>query len=348
MGTITLVLLVIALLGVIIFQIAKANEYVAQLKGEEAADEETDNINAWMWIAFGALFFIGIFWSTADSWPRMILESASVHGRWIDFSFNITTFFTGLVFVATHVMLFYFAYRYRGKRGKVAYYYPENNKLEMIWTIVPAIVLTVLIVIGLYNWFRITSPAPKNAHIVEVTGRQFSWLIRYPGKDGKLGKKEFKLIDEVNSVGVDFSDPDSRDDIIYSNEIHVMKGQPVLLKINSRDVIHDVGIPYFSVKMDAVPGMPTHFWFTPMFTTEEMAVKTGNPNFQYEIACDMLCGKGHSNMRGVIVVHDKEGFYDWYNKQPSFYDTQVKGTELEKKFALKTTGTGAADALAHN
>jgi cytochrome c oxidase subunit II len=122
-----------------------------------------------------------------------------------------------------------------------------------------------------------------------------------------------------------------------------------LLKINSRDVIHDVGIPHFSVKMDAVPGMPTHFWFTPLYTTEEMAVKTGNPNFQYEIACDMLCGKGHSNMRGVIVVHDKEGFYDWYNKQPSFYDTQVKGTELEKKFALKTNDDAAVTAaLVHN
>jgi cytochrome c oxidase subunit II len=271
MGTLTLVLLIVALLGVVIFQIAKANEYVAQLKGEDAANEETDNINAKLWIAFMILFFGGIWWNTADSWDKMILNSASMHGKWIDFSFNITTFFCGIVFVATHFMLFWFAYKYRGKRGKVAYYYPENNKLEMIWTIIPAIVLTVLIVIGLYNWFRITSPAPQGSHTVEVTGKQFNWIIRYPGKDGKLGKKDFKLIDDINTVGVDFRDQASMDDFVYNGEIHLEVNKPVLFKINSRDVIHDVGIPYFSVKMDAVPGMPTHFWFTPLYTTEQMA-----------------------------------------------------------------------------
>lgn len=339
MGTFTLILIIVALLGVIIFQIAKANEYVALLKGEDAANEESDNINARLWIVFMVLFFVGIWWNTADSWPKMILESASVEGRWIDFSFNLTTLFTGIVFVATHIMLFWFSYKYRGNKTRVAYYYPENNKLEMIWTIIPAIVLTILIVIGLYNWFRITSPTPAT-QVVEVTGKQFNWIFRYPGKDGKLGKKDFKLIDDVNSVGVDFNDPEAMDDFIYNGEMRVVVGQPVLLKINSRDVIHNVGIPYFSVKMDAVPGMPTYFQFTPLYTTEEMAKKTGNPNFQYEIACDALCGRGHSSMKAIVVVETPEKFKEWYDKQPSFYETSVKGTDLEKKFAaLKTTTT---------
>jgi len=194
----------------------------------------------------------------------------------------------------------------------------------------------------LYNWFRITSPAPKNADVVEVTGKQFNWIIRYPGKDGKFGNKQFKLIDDINTVGMDFHDRAGMDDFIYNGEIHLEVGKPVLFKINSRDVIHDVGIPYFSVKMDAVPGMPTHFWFTPLYTTEQMAQKTGNPDFKYEMACDALCGRGHSSMKAVIVVDTPEKFREWYDKQPSFYDANIKGTAEETKLGLNTNTTNAA------
>jgi cytochrome c oxidase subunit 2 len=338
MSTTLLVLSVLILLGIVIFQISKANEYIASLKGADQANDESDSINGKLYLAFLFLFFGGIIWSLYDSWDKMILTASSMHGKWIDSSFNITTLFTAIIFVACHVMLFYFAYKYRGKKGKVAYYYPENNKLEMWWTIIPAIVLTVLIVFGLYNWFRITGPAPADAKIVEITGKQFNWMVRYPGTDGLLGKKEFKLIDETNVLGVNFSDPNSRDDFM-TNEIHFEVGKPVVLKIGSRDVIHNVGMPHFRVKMDAVPGIPTTFWLVPTETTDEMRAKTGNPDFVYELACDYLCGKGHSAMRLVIFVDTPEQYQAWVKKQQSFYDTQIKGSDLEKKFALNLNAT---------
>lgn len=333
MSTTLLVILVLALLGIVLFQISKANEYIAALKGADQANDETDNINGKLFIVFMILFFAGIAWSVVDSWDKMILTASSMHGKWIDSSFNITMFFTAIIFVACHIMLFWFAYKYRGKKGKVAFYYPENNKLEMWWTIIPAIVLTVLIVFGLYNWFRITGPAPEDANVVEITGKQFNWMVRYPGKDGILGKKEFKLIDETNVLGVNFSDPNSRDDFM-ANEIHFEVGKPVVLKIGSRDVIHNVGMPHFRVKMDAVPGLPTTFWLVPTETTDEMREKTGNPDFVYELACDYLCGKGHSAMRLAIFVDTPEQYQEWLKKQQSFYDTQIKGSDLEQRFAL--------------
>ncbi len=338
MSTTLLVLLILVAFGTIIFQLSKANDYIAILKGADQANDESDNVNGKLFFLFLIVFFVFIAWTTYDSWHKMVLTASSVHGRWIDLNFNINMLFTGVVFVLTHILLFYFAFKYRGKKGKVAYYYPENNKLEMWWTIVPAVVLTILIVFGLYNWFRITGPAPEDSHIVELTGKQFNWMVRYPGKDGVLGKREFKLIDETNGLGINFSDPNSRDDFM-ANEIHFEVGKPVVLKIGSRDVIHSVGMPHFRVKMDAVPGIPTTFWLIPTETTDEMREKTGNPDFVYELACDNICGKGHSAMRMVVVVDSHEQYMKWLRKQKSFYDTQIKGTDLESKFALNTVNT---------
>lgn len=336
MSTLTLVFILVGLLFLIIFQISKSNEYVAILKGEDASNEETDNASGWMFIVFMLFFFGFIFWTLEQSMDKMILVSSSMHGKWIDSMMNTTIFFTGIIFFACHIMLFVFCYIYKGKTGKVAYYYPENNKLEMIWTIIPAIVLTVLVVIGLYRWFQITLPPPSGTTVVEITGKQFNWIARYPGKDGKLGKKEFKLIDESNALGINFSDPDSRDDMMPA-ELHFEVNKPVMLNIGARDVIHNVGMPHFSVKMDAVPGIPTHFWFTPTVTTDEMKVTKNNPDFVYELCCDMICGKGHSAMRMVIVIDTPEQYAKWLSSQKSIYDTQIKGADLEKKFALNTT-----------
>ena len=326
-----LIIAAIVLIGVLIFQISKANEYVAQLRGEDEAHYESDVINGRMWLVFGFVFLIGVFWSAWEFKDRFLPEAASVHGKWIDSMFNTTLFFTGIIFVLTHIALFYFAWKYRQKKGKVGYYYPENNKLEMWWTIIPAIVLTILVVIGLYNWFRIMGPAPANAREVEITGKQFNWLIRYPGKDGKLGKKEFNLIDDVNSVGINFNDNAALDDIM-TNELHFEVNQPYLLRINARDVIHSVGLNHFRIKMDAMPGIPTHFWFIPDITTDEMRKKTNNPDFNYEMNCDMICGKGHSAMKAMVYVDTPEQYQAWLAKQPSFFDSAIKGADEEKKF----------------
>jgi cytochrome c oxidase subunit 2 len=186
---------------------------------------------------------------------------------------------------------------------------------------VPAIFLTVLVVFGLKYWFKITGEAPKDAIVVEVTGHQFAWEFRYPGADKVLGKKNFKLTTATNNLGVDFNDPASLDDIHVNTTMHIPVGVPVKMVINSQDVIHDVGLPHFRLKMDAVPGIPTTQWFTPKLTTAEMKKKTGNPDFTYEIACDQLCGANHFAMRGVIIVETMEEYKKWLAEQKPEYFT---------------------------
>ena len=186
--------------------------------------------------------------------------------------------------------------------------------------------MTVLVVYGLKYWFQFTGDAPKNAQIVEITGHQFGWQIRYPGKDGILGRKNYRLTDPAknNPLGVDWNDKASHDDLHVATTMYLEVNKPVKLVINSQDVIHSVGLPAFRMKMDAVPGMPTTMWFTPIYTTEEMRKITGNPNFTYEIACDQMCGKGHFSMRGVIEVVSKSEYKAYMRKQRPQYNEAKK------------------------
>ena len=167
-----------------------------------------------------------------------------------------------------------------------------------------------------------TGNPPDNAMTVEITGHQFGWEMRYPGKDNILGKKIYTNYNKPsgNTLGVDFNDVNSLDDL-HTNEMHLIKGKPVKLVIGSQDVIHDVGLNHFRMKMDAVPGIPTTLWFTPQYTTAEMKVRTGNQNFVYEISCDQVCGKSHFSMRGVIVVEEQVEFDKWIAAQKPEYFT---------------------------
>jgi cytochrome c oxidase subunit 2 len=224
---------------------------------------------------------------------------------------------TGIVFLITHILLFIFPYKYQYSEKRKASFYPDNNKLEVIWTIVPAIVLAGLVISGWVAWSDITAPAPENAHTIEIMGYQFAWEVRYPGKDNVLGDYDYRLITATNSHGIDFSDKNSVDDF-PSPVVVIPKGEPVLFKIRARDVLHSVFAPHMRLKMDAVPGMPTRFWFIPTKTTAEMREETGNPDFNYEIACTEICGRGHFSMRKVIEVVEPEAYQKWYAEQRSF------------------------------
>ena len=153
-------------------------------------------------------------------------------------------------------------------------------------------------------------------------GKQFNWEVRYPGLDGKLGKYSVHNMDGLNSMGIDFRDENSMDDFI-TREIHVPKGKPILLKIRSRDVLHSVFLPHFRVKMDAVPGMPTQFQFTPTLTTAEAREKYRNPDFQFELACAEVCGRSHYAMKKILVVDELEDFEKWYQKQEPWASKNV-------------------------
>lgn len=151
----------------------------------------------------------GVYWSYSVQGPMSIHESASVHGLDIDYMFNITLILTTIVFILTHIALFGFSFKYRGSENRKAYFYPHNNSLERIWTITPAIVLTVLVLLGFFTWRGITNVSPedqKKAINIEITGEQFKWSLRYAGFDNQIGTRNYKLTTPTNGLGIDFKD----------------------------------------------------------------------------------------------------------------------------------------------
>jgi cytochrome c oxidase subunit 2 len=322
------ILAILTLAFVVTFQIAKASEYVSVLKGEEKSFKQNNRINAFLFIAFLVLGLAAAWWCNEVFYKKTLLAqpAASDHGEKVDFMLLITFAVTGIVFFITQILLFWFAFKYQYTEKRKAFYFPHNNKLELIWTVVPAIFLTVLVGLGMFYWFKMTGDAPKESQLVEITGKQFNWLVRYPGKDNVFGRKNYRLTDASNgnALGVDWEDAASHDDV-EATEVHLVVGKPVKLVIGAQDVIHDVGLVHFRMKMDAVPGIPTTMWFTPKYTTAKMKEITGNKDFVYEISCDQMCGSGHYSMRGVIVVETQEEFDAWMSAKKPQYVT-VKET----------------------
>jgi len=305
----------------IVYQIAQASEYAAALRSDSKKREfATNRTMAGLLVAFFILGLYGVWTCHHALIGKMLPESASVQGESYDKMFVVTVVVTGIVFLITHILLFLFAFKYKATENRSSFFYAHNNRLEVIWTTVPAIVMAILVAIGLRNWMNITSPAPAEANVIEVVGKQFNWIIRYPGTDKVLGKRNFRNInDATNILGLDMKDPAGTDDIIALNgEMHLVVGKPVKLIIGSRDVIHDVGLPHFRLKTDAVPGITTTMWFTPKITTARMKEITHNPNFVYEISCDQMCGKGHYSMRGTVIVETQAEYDKWLASQKPY------------------------------
>ena len=275
------------------------------------------------------LFLVGgiaaFFYFSITEYDNYNLPIASEHAVITENLFWITMWITVAVFIITQIFLFGFGFKYRYKESNKAHYYPHNNKLEMIWTLVPAVVLAWLIISGLKQWNVITGPAPENAEVIEVMGYQYAWAFRYPGKDGQLGNYDFRKIDAINSMGIDLSDQSGHDDFMPT-QLVLPKDKPVLLKIRGRDVIHSVYNPHFRMQMNAVPGMPTQFWFTPTVSTAEMREITGNPDFNYELVCNKICGKSHYGMKGIITVLEQDEYDSWYkeNQENTFLKQNPK------------------------
>jgi cytochrome c oxidase subunit 2 len=342
------ILAILALAFLVTFQIAKASEYVSVLKGEEKTFQQNNRINAFLFIVFLVLGLIGAWWCNELFYKKTLLAqpAASDHGEKIDTMLWLTIIVTGFVFFLTQILLFWFAFKYQYTEKRKAYYFAHSNKLELIWTVVPAIFLTLLVGMGLFYWFKITGDAPKDSQLVEITGKQFNWMMRYPGKDGVFGRKNYRLTDASNgnALGVDWEDGSSHDDL-ESTEMHLVVNKPVQLVINAQDVIHDVGMPHFRMKMDAVPGIPTTLWFTPKYTTAQMKEITGNKDFVYEIACDQMCGSGHYSMKGLIIVETQEEYDKWMaTLKPQYLSVKTTQTEAAPKPAADTLKTTAVPA----
>ncbi|EOR95222.1 Cytochrome c oxidase polypeptide II [Arcticibacter svalbardensis MN12-7] len=339
-----LVCIFIAITG----KILRVYEITREIQGKKAG-LNWNNIQGVILVLFLILGLYGTYWSY-NTWGWVVTkDAASVHGARIDSMMLVTVAITTIVFVLTQFLLFWFSYKYRGRENRKAYYYPHNNAIERLWTIVPAFVLTALVVFGFFTWRSITNPSQSDkdsALSLEVTGEQFKWNVRYAGDDNQLGLKNYKLTTPTNGLGIDFTDKKSWDDRL-GPEIVLPVNKSVRVTINSKDVLHSFYMPDFKVQMNAVPGMATYFQFTPRFTTEEMREKSGNAKYDYVLLCAKICGSGHYNMQyKVRVVSDKE-YKEWIVKQPLFFNDDMK-KEMQLKSASLSKETLRNNKLAIN
>lgn len=310
-----LIALVVVLIIATLVQITRVSELLSELKNQDV-NKVTDDDNKtqgvlFLVIGFGFLAFV--VWQMV-TWDHFLLPPASsLHGVEIDSLMKVSM---GLILVAFFLlmpMLFFFAYKYRGNQRNTAYFFSHNNKLEVVWTVVPTIILTALIVYGLRTWDRVMNADVTNATVIEVYAQQFQWTARLSGEDNKLGKANYKLVAGRNSLGVDMADANAVDDKLV-REVHLVVDEPVLLKFRSQDVIHSAFLPHFRVQMNCVPGLSTQFAFTPTKTTKQMKEQEGQ-DFEYILLCNKICGAAHYNMQMRFIVETQDEYNVWIASQ---------------------------------
>jgi cytochrome c oxidase subunit 2 len=320
-----LIILAVVLLFIILFQIGKVVEVIGHLRGEASGDDDSNDLNAALLSIAGIVILVSSIISVFFYQDKFLPVSASSQGEKIDQIRNVTLLFTGIVYIITQTLLIVFVWKYRYKKGRKAVFFPHNNTLELVWTVIPSIVLVVLVVWGLNIWYQIFGKSSPDAIVIEATAQQFRWNIRYPGADNQFGQRDLKFVDNTNELGINWGEVASQDDIL-ATDIYLPVGRDIKVNIRSLDVLHNFYLPHFRMKMDAVPGIPTSFWFTPIYTTQQMRDKTGNQEFNYELACAELCGSAHYNMRKKVVVVTQEEYDAWLLEQPSYYKQVVEPT----------------------
>lgn len=350
-----LTIIIVLFIAVAIWQMVKIFD-LAQINNDASisgvATDKDNKINGYLMIGF--LIFIYVitilcFWYLGDL--PLMSNAASEHGPGIDNLMIISMVVIFIVQTITQFLLHYFAFKYKGEKGKKALFYADNNTLEAIWTIIPVIVLAGLIIYGLFTWTSIMNiDESDDPMVVELYAQQFNWKARYAGEDNALGKANVRLIDidKANILGLDVDDPNAQDDVI-TTELHLPVGKPVLFKMRSQDVLHSAYMPHFRAQMNCVPGMITQFAFTPTITTAEMRQnpdiieKVANINririenkdqieargqdlryeFDYLLLCNKICGKSHYNMQMKIIVETQEEFDAWMKEQKVFKNSLI-------------------------
>lgn len=382
-----ILLAVVVVLGIItLTQLIRVFELTKSLNGtkdNEVTDKENNSIaNGFMLYLISLFsFFIWLVWAYG---PFLLPEAASVHGERIDLLMNFNWAIIITSFAITHILLFYFAYKYKRTKGVKADFVTHNAKLELVWTTVPAVVLAIVIIYGISTWNDIMRDEPEDPLTIELFAKQFDWTARYAGEDGVLGKSNYRLISGTNPMGLvtletiveklaelekkkaklEFklanAEPNGtiaenteekirkvdkhfakvfayqkeiemdsnpfltgNDDIPVKVEFHLPVNKPVKFFIRSRDVLHSVYMPHFRAQMNAVPGMLTSFYFTPNKTSDEMRNITKNPEFNYLLLCNKVCGAAHYNMQMNIIVESEEKYNAWLKEQPTFFAEEV-------------------------
>jgi len=353
-----LVIIVVVLLAVALWQLTKIfdlTQVESVLDNSQVANDDDNNVQGYLMFGFLAFIYIFTIYGVFAWGPLVLQTPASEHGSLIDNLMNITWVLIFIVQAITQVLLHYFAFKYRGKKDQKALYFADNNKLEAIWSVIPAIVLAGLILFGLYAWTNIMFiDEDEDTVVIELYAQQFKWTARYAGADNVLGKANVRLIEGVNTLGVDLSDPYGQDDVVVS-ELHIPKGKKIHFKMRSQDVLHSAYMPYFRAQMNCVPGMVTEFAFTPIYTTSEyqslpyMIEKVANINairtkksialvakgesaldtytFDYLLLCNKICGASHYNMQMKIIVDTPEDYKKWLSDKATLL-SEVKASKV--------------------
>ncbi len=349
--TALLTIIVLVLVAIAIWQMTKIFELSqATTDTSEIANDKDNKINGYLMFAFlGFIYLLTIY--SVIKWGDLPLlsNSASEHGKDIDRLMIISLVIIFIVQTITQALLHYFAFKYRGEKGKKALFYADNHKLEFIWTIIPVITLAGLILYGLYTWVNVMNvDEDDDPLVIELYAQQFNWKARYAGEDNVLGAANVRFLQDFNGMnvmGIDASDPNGMDDIVTTTELHLPVNRKVIFKMRSQDVLHSAYMPHFRAQMNCVPGMVTQFSFTPTVTTEEMRqnpdivkkVKRINElraerrangeegvepyEFDYLLLCNKICGSSHYNMQMKIVVETEEEFNEWLAQQKTFKET---------------------------
>ncbi len=346
-----IILLSFVLLIVVVLQMSRINELAKGIRGHEETVIKSNRRQGRYLLAFMVIFLVVTIVS-AWYYKNYMLgygphEAASEHGPSLDKLFNVTLVITGIVFLITQVALFYFSNKYRYHPDRKADFMPHDNKLEIVWTVIPAFAMFALVLNGLLVWNKVMADVEPGEDYMEIEamGMQFLWVLRYPGPDGALGTRDFRLTNGLNPLGQDWTDTKNLDDI-HPTDLVLPKGKKVRVRILARDVLHNFYLPHFRVKMDAVPGMPTYFVFTPSKTTEEyreelskypeyqVPADLADPDgpqkwevFDYELACAELCGNGHYSMKKKVVIVEQAEYDQWLRSQQSFYLTTIRNSD---------------------
>lgn len=308
-----LTILAIAL-GIIAFgRIIRISELSADLNDSDSnvVNASDNKFNAMMIFIFGIGFLVFVLYMVFTYKDKLLPPSASEHGQGIDSLFRYNWTILGIAFFLTHILLIFYSAKYYFKKEFKPAFFVHSTKLELIWTLIPAAVLSSIIVYGISKWNKITAPATADTMVIELYAKQFDWTARYAGADNKLGKSTFRLVDGTNPLGLIYDDADVGDDILVRGEFHLPVNKEVVFKFHSRDVIHSAYMPHFRAQMNCVPGMTTQFHFKPITTTEQMRTETGNDKFDYVLLCNKICGASHYNMQMNIVVEDEASFKQW-------------------------------------
>ena len=365
-----LVIIVLVLLAIALWQLTKIFDLtqVGQTAHNSQVANCADNkVQGYLMFAFIAFFYIFMIYGLIVWGPLVLDNPASEHGTDVDFLMNITWVLIFVVQFITQLLLHYFAFKYRGTKEGKALYFADNNKLELIWSTIPAVVLAGLILYGLYAWTNImfVNEQEEDVIVIELYAKQFGWEARYAGEDNVLGKANVRYIEGVNTLGVDMGDPNAQDDKM-ATELYIPKGKKVLFKMRSQDVLHSAYMPHFRAQMNCVPGMVTQFAFVPTLTTEEYRalpkivdkvayinklrakksialtaegkVALDPYEFDYLLLCNKICGASHYNMQMKITVVSPDDFKSWLADKPTM-NQQMKDAAVPVVPATSTDST---------